>query len=578
MHPGDQPHAARAETAEWQTTAPVSGQLRSPASPDANGQADANGQGDANGQAGQAGQAAQPVTRPLLERRWAALAWALGGIALFFLLLRVSLTLSAASDVANNALQAWDMLHGHILLHGWILGDATYYTFELPVLALVEVFFGVHVVSAHIALALVYLIVAVFGIVIAVKDSGGISRPARAAVVVAVLAAPILVNADIWIPLGLPDHTGTTVFLLGAALLIDRAPDRRFTAPLLCLILVAGQISDVTVRYIAVPAIVLVCAYRILASRKIMTGDAANLLAAAVSFPLATWVRALMRHYGSYLMRTPQTKMAPVSQWQHNASLTWHSIRELFGALAGANAPIGTAAIFGYVCLLAVAAGVVMALWRWRSSRRADQVLVTAIVANLVVYTISTIPSPKTPHDLVIVLVCGAVLAARALVPARFASRVPALAVCGVAMVAALVPLSVVASNPTPRTPWAPLTSWLSAHGLKNGLGGYWDGSSVTVLSGNGVTVRTVQVVSGLSHGKKELTLFSWETNTLWFDPAKNYANFIVINVVHHDRNFGAEQILGKPASTYRVGEWEVLVYNKNLLRELSPPRVRRFA
>ena len=503
---------------------------------------------------------------PAALRWWPTAVWIGGGIALYAFLLRISLSYPMDSDGANNALQGWDMLHGNVLLHGWILGDATYYTFELPLLAIVEVFFGVHAVSAHVALALVYLIVAVFGIAIAVKDSSGFSRAARAAVVVAVLAAPVLVNADIWIPLGLPDHTGTTVFLLGAALLIDRLPDRRFTAPLLCLILVAGQISDVTVRYIVVPAIVLVCAYRMLAARKIMTGDAANLLAAAVSFPLATWVRELMRHYGSYLMRTPQTKMAPVSQWQHNAWLTWHAIRELFGALAGSAAPIGTAAIFGYVCLLAVAVGVVMALWRWRSSRRADQVLVTAIVANLVVYTISTIPSPKTPHDLVTVLVCGAVLAARALVPARFASRVPALAVCGVAMVAALVPLSVVASNPAPRTPWAPLTSWLSAHGLKNGLGGYWDGSAVTLQSGNQVQVRTVEV-----NGRK-ITPYPWETNTLWFQPSRHYANFVIIDLSNHDLGPAAARFFGKPASTYRVGQnWEVLRYNKNVLKEVKP-------
>lgn len=560
MHPGDQHNAVRAEATQWQATAPASGQLRGPASPD-----------------GAADQAAQPAPRPLIGRGWAALAWAVGGVALFVLLLRVSYTVTVSSDVANNALQSWDMLHGHILLHGWILGDATYYTFELPLLALVEIFFGLHVVTAHVALALVYLTVAVFSISIAVKDSSGISRIARAAVVVAIFAAPILVSQDIWIPLALPDHTGTSVFLLGSALLIDRAPDRRFTAPLLCLILIAGQIGDVTVRYIAVPAIIVVCAYRVLAARKIMTGDAANLVAAAVSFPLATLVRALMKHFGSYLMRTPQTKMAPVSQWQHNGWLTWHAVRELFGALAGSSGRIGTAAIFGYACLLAVAVGVVVALWRWRTARRADQALVTAIVANLVVYTISTIPSPKTPHDLVIVLTCGAVLAARALVPARLASRVPALAICGVAMVAALVPLCVVAAKPTPRMPWAPLTSWLSAHGLKNGLGGYWDGSAVTLLSGDGVTVRTVQVV-GDGKGGQELTLFSWETNTLWFDPARNYANFIVINVVHHDRDFGAEKILGKPASTYRVGDWKVLVYNKNLLLQLSPSRVRKFA
>ena len=75
------------------------------------------------------------VRRPL-----AATTWIVGCMALFALYLRISLTVPVTSDGANNALQAWDMLHGHLLLHGWIIGDATYYTFDLPVLAVAEIF------------------------------------------------------------------------------------------------------------------------------------------------------------------------------------------------------------------------------------------------------------------------------------------------------------------------------------------------------------------------------------------------------------------------------------------------------
>ena len=66
------------------------------------------------------------------------------------------------SDGANNALQAWDMLHGHLLLHGWIIGDATFYTFELPLYAITEFFFGLPALTFHLAAALTYLIVVAF--------------------------------------------------------------------------------------------------------------------------------------------------------------------------------------------------------------------------------------------------------------------------------------------------------------------------------------------------------------------------------------------------------------------------------
>lgn len=464
------------------------------------------------------------------RRVLAVLAWTAGGIALFVLFLRISLTSVPDSDAANNALQAWDMLHGHLLLHGWIIGDATYYTFELPVMAVIEIFFGLHTIAIHVAMALIYLIIAACAVAIAVTDSGGASRVARAGVTVAVLSAPVLIHSDLWIPLGKPDHMGTSVFLLISCLLVDRATGRRFTPPVLCVILCAGQIGDVTVRYVAVPAIVVMCAYRILAARKIRTGDTANLVAAAASLPLATVVRALMRHFGAYLMVSPKTGIAPVSHWPHNAALAWHSLRLLFGSAAAPHAaPAGTAVIFGSACLLAAAAGFLLALRRWPAARRAEQALVVAIAVNIGAYVISTLPTPNTPHDLAVVLPASAVLAARTLVPARIADMRTALAASGVAVVAAFLPLSVIAAQPPAVSGGAQLAGWLQAHGLRYGLGGYWDGSAVTVQAGGHVQVRTVEVKG------REVTPYPWETNTLWFDHSRHYANFAIIDLTNHD-------------------------------------------
>jgi len=226
-----------------------------------------------------------------VPRLLAATAWIAGGAVLFLCYLRISFTYHVTSDGANNALQAWDMLHGHLLMHGWILGDATYYTFDLPVLALTEIFFGLQDLTSHVASALIYLIVTVCAVALAVADSRGLARVARAGVVVAVLTATFHVEWNAPYLLGAPDHVGTSVFLLVSALLIDRAPARRYTSPLLLAILCAGQIGDATVRYVAVPAVVVVSVYRMAAARKVRTGDAANALAAVASVPLAAAMR-----------------------------------------------------------------------------------------------------------------------------------------------------------------------------------------------------------------------------------------------------------------------------------------------
>lgn len=500
------------------------------------------------------------------RRWWPTLAWAAGAAVLFVLYLRISNLIGPSSDVANNALQSWDMLHGHILLHGWIIGDATYYTFDLPLLALGELFFGLSATAAHVTLAVIYLIVTGCAVAIAVTGSSGAARATRAAVVVAVLAAPALVAFDWWVPLGLPDHTGTTVFLLVSVLLADRRPDWRWTAPLLAVVLAAGQIGDATVRYMTVPAFAIVFASRMMFSRKLRGPDGAILLGTVASVPLAMVVRAVMLHFGSYLMRSPDTRIAPVSRWGKNLSLTAHALRELFGAQTEPGRPgLGAAALYGYGCLLLALAGLLVVVFRWRTARRAEVLLATVIVVNIGEYVISVLPAPASQHDLVSVLVAGAVLAARGVVPARITVRVAAISATVATLAVALLPLSLTASTPSAVSHLTPLAAWLEKHGYSHGLAGYWDASAVTLLTGNRVEIRTVK-----SFGSR-VTPDLWETNTLWFKPTGNYANFLILD--RHGPGPSRRAVaatFGAPARTYHLGRWTILSYDKNLIKDVK--------
>ena len=60
----------------------------------------------------------------------AVVAAGVGG--LFYAYLLQSRILPTDADGAGNALQAWDMLHGNVLLSGWSLSDVSFYTTELP--------------------------------------------------------------------------------------------------------------------------------------------------------------------------------------------------------------------------------------------------------------------------------------------------------------------------------------------------------------------------------------------------------------------------------------------------------------
>jgi hypothetical protein len=528
----------------------------------------------------------QHSAAPTGRRWWIASAWIGVGLALFAFLFRISLSLPHDSDGANSALQAWDMLHGNLLLHGWIVGDATFYTFELPLYSILEFFFGLHSVTIHLGAALTYLIVVASAVALARTGSRGLSTAVRCGVVIAVLAAPLLTPAGIKTLLEMPDHTGTAAILLVCFVLIDRAPGRRYAPLLLCAILVAGQLGDATVLYVAVPTVLIVCAYRVLATMDLRasaslhtrvnlhTGDAAVAVAALASVPLAVLARAPMAYFGGYAMISPHTEIAPVAQWAHNAVLALQGVLTLFGA-ASQGAALGTAGVFfGLACLLAAVGGFGKVLWTWRTASRAEQLLCVAIVINITVYVISSLPASGGQREIVAMLPSGAVLAARACVPTGIASARRAWVAIAAAAAVALLPLAAAATRP-PATPTAArLATWLEAHGLTYGIAGYWDASAVTVQSGDRVEVRAVLI---RYNGRPvRLAAYDWETNAAWYDAKLHNATFVIADRPHSypidDFTVAAyEKYLPRPAAVYHVAGHVILIYRTNLLRYVVP-------
>ena len=507
-------------------------------------------------------------------------AWAVAAGALFLFLLRISDGGRVNSDGANSAIQAWDLVHGHLLLHGWHIGDATFYFFELPLNGLLALLFGLGDRATHAASAVTYLIVASAAVALAVTGSRGPSRAVRAAIVVAVLAVPLLSVPTVRVLLEEPDHIGTSMFILVSFLLIDRAAGRRWTAPLLSLILCAGQFSDLTVRYVAVPAIVVVGLYRVLATRKIRSSDAAIAVAAAASVPLESLFRSLMTRLGGFYMVAPRAKLSSPRLWPQHVSVTWLDIRILFGAVSGPGTKLGAAGgALGILCLAAAIFGLARVAWAWRGASRADQLISAAIIFNVVVYVISVMPLPDGSREVAVLLPGGAVLAARGLVPSAITGRLTVFAAVAASAMLALVPLGVSATRPPtgavagpytgPAT--APLTAWLVAHGLTYGLAGYWEASVTTVQSGNKVQLRAVDLHHHATDPRWTINIPGWESNPPWYNPSRYDATFAVADARGRYPVIAFERFFGKPTARYRVGSWYVLVYGRNLLRQVLP-------
>jgi hypothetical protein len=111
------------------------------------------------------------------------------------------------------------------------------------------------------------------------------------------------------------------------------------------------------------------------------------------------------------------------------------------------------------------------------------------------------------------------------------------------------------------------LTSWLAAHHLSSGLSGFWEANIVTLTSGDRVRVRPLALAG------PRVVPYEWESAAAWYDP-RGVANFVVLAppVAEYPGFTNSAAVLatfGPPARDYHVGQYQVLVYTKNLLADL---------
>src|SRR5215469_7568580 len=196
--------------------------------------------------------------------RWAwRAAFAVAGVALFLCFLRFSRTYPATTDGSDQALQAWDMLHGNWLLHGWTIADVTYYTTEVPQYLLIEMIRGLGPDVVHIAGASTYTLVVLAAGLLARGRATGRDGLIRLLVAVGIMLAPQF-GSGTHLLLSQPDHLGTQLPLLLVFLMLDRAP-RRWYIPVaagaaLTWVVIADRVALLT----AVVPLALVCGARVL--------------------------------------------------------------------------------------------------------------------------------------------------------------------------------------------------------------------------------------------------------------------------------------------------------------------------
>ena len=523
-------------------------------------------------------------------RRRGALAWALGtafvGVVLFACYLRQSRTISVGSDGAAQALQAWDLLHGNPLLHGWWVSDVSFYTTELPQYALIELARGLTADVIHVAGAMTYTLLVLTAAFLARGRSVGKEGVTRAFLAAGIMLAPQLGPGTQTLVLS-PDHTGTSFPILLVFLLIDRATRlpvehsaRWYVLVLVWLGLAWTALADAMTIFVAVIPLILVCAIRVwhgtarngeplTACRR----DASLAVAAVLAVPAARIATALIGVHGGWQVNGLRTAFAAAGQLAGNARLAGEGLLELFGAdVFGAATGLGTALAAVHLAGLALAAvGVLTAARRFLGSDTLiESVLVTGIVIDLAGYLAGVqAVNILSTREIAPVLPFAAVLAGRCLVmpcPARRFWLCVVLAIYAAG-------LGYAAAQPPAAPQYADLAAWLRAHHLTAGLSGYHQANIVTLETGGAVTLRPVTPGTG-----GHLVAYTWNASAAWYNPAAFTATFLVLT----DRGFAAPGSSGRTAaqaiatfgpsvSSYRYREYAILVWRRgaNLLADL---------
>jgi hypothetical protein len=522
-----------------------------------------------------------PLPWAVLGRRSLSLCivgYLVAGIALFFCYLHISYTQNVSSDGASNALQAWDMLHGNLLLSGWTLSDVSFYTTELPEYVLVEVFRGLGPADVHVSAAVTYTLLVLLAGQLAKGRATGRAALLRVLIATGIMVAPEI-GPGAFILLLSPDHTGTGVPLLVIWLLVEYCPRRPYTPMLVGLTLTWATIGDTLVALVAALPIVVMCCIRVRQAAgqqhdpgRERSDSIALAIAAAASIPAAMIAVKAISALGGYAVLRQRFGIISPGSWWLNLRLTAEGILGLYGAEFNSR----SARLFLFVAVIHFI-GLGLAVWGWSRGIRQikngesiiDGALSIAVVINLLAYMCSNLPQTQwDTREIAVTLPYGAVLAGR-LLPGTLAKRAMR---AGPITWAACYLFALIFALTYPGRPAndQDLATWLSRHHLTCGLGSYADGNTTALDSGGRIQLRaSIWTSRGVYPG-------AYESKNAWFSPGTCDATFVVSTQQYGDSFYVppamAIKAFGEPQATYRYAAYTIMTWPDNLLAHLRRP------
>jgi hypothetical protein len=465
------------------------------------------------------------------------------------------------SDGASQVLQAWDALHGNVLLKDWWLTDVSFYAVDIPQYALIEIFTGLGPFVVYVGAALTYTALVLLAAWLAKGRATGREAWVRAGIAAGVMIAPSLVDGTN-VLLSSPDHVSTPLLLLLAWIAIDRMPETWRMPVVVGVLLTWDEISDPLGAVVGAVPVILVAGLRLLLRRPSRRVDIGLVIAAVASVGLSTAFTAVVSAVGGYVVQPTGTVFTPFSSIPSNLAATVTSVRVLFGA-----DDTGVTSNVELALRLLHLAGVALVLWAFavavrRGIGQRDRVvpiLVAGILVNLAAYALtSQATKAASAREIVAVLPFAAALAGRVLTPRIISLRlVPVLLVVALGYLGSL---GYWATRPAQPVPVTTVANWLEQQHLTSGVGDYWAANATTAVTQGKVRVRGVGMVCGWFRPRH------WNSKATWYDLAKNRANFLLLDDPRGTYVPAAVAQFGAPRERARVDRYIVLVWSHDIL------------
>ncbi len=494
---------------------------------------------------------------------------------IFLLYARSAHDQAGTSDRATIILEGQAMAGGHLLLQGWNLTFASYWTSDAPFYAVAVRFGGLRPELLYAGPAVMAALVIAVGVLIAREGCRGASAIASGTAVIVLLA--FATPAMTLFLVGRGFHISTVLYALLAFAALRRG--RFGWGWVLAVVLLAlGMLGDLLlVAYAVVPLLLsgLMAALR----QRRWQSAVADITAAVASVAAAAAARWLADAKGAFRSQ-PALSIVHVDQMLTNLGHLPGYVSDLLGLTNGLNhnggVPLGlrevhvAGALCVLACLLIAGSSLVAGVRRGRAGLltagvpetwRLDDILLITVLCSVVPFVALARADQSGVRYLTVTVVFAGVLVGRLV--GRGWSKLPqgrtvrALAIFGVALslsFAAGVGYSL--SRPEPPNEVPALVAWLEAHNLRWGIGDYWSASITTVQSSGKVLVRPVAAANGGAlQEMKTLSSRSWYIGQEW--------QFLVFTRPYID-NVDLDAALrtwGPPAVIHVVGPYHVLVW-----------------